>query len=1103
MKASAATAEYSTEDKYIFIVNNGTKNLLNTDIDDRYVLDDLHITFYSDAAGTQPIGNTTPGYVLDQLTASYDGDTVYRIKAPTGAEYFQLNNGTGKGTPTNPHNYERHSEIKKLTADGIYRFVRKADVIADNDKGYVLTAGYPGDGNMLWSNLNAPSYRLELLNKQETEEPDEPVIETASEDLHLATIETGYDGLTRKILWLKPQTAEGQTFDETNPATYIPETVDTDYLDHVFSDIQNEAVTQVRVKKWGSYYWKEVVAPYGYQIDTEILPTFTVGADEAELATYITSAMDTPLPGQVRLTKTAKEAAGTVDIGEKLGAGYGFKLAKETDNPAQPLYYRLAKKAGKSEYYVVLPDDEQTDKQKAELQSMLSELDEDDNHVWEVTVNGDDISFVYYNVELGGDNFKPVVTDSESHIYVENLPWGNYYFEEYSTPSGSLYADKDIGTWDNSNYNALRVTNNRVSFAVGRNNCETLQEVTCKDEKLPAYLMLWEHINELRPNEWGCPTFIFKIQQTGYYNESGTITPKSNGKEIVVALTVNNQSQITSVDVFGNGAFDGWYYEYTGNTPASEELFGVNSYGMIEVEPGTYTVSRINTSRYEFVTNYSQYLQPNMSIPAAYSRSDYGTPVAYGQETIASIEVPPYTIADIHYYDQVAYYDKLSDVERKVNKFHGIKGIRIDDKGLIDVQNGTQQINLTALDAYIINSDGTERMMTDEEKNALVITYTSKKSELLKEVMRNMLKASPYYLSDYWINRYVNEKLANDSYLVPTEADYEPAALTTEAKTAKVIEQLLIQQTLNKGLSALTASLGRTPTEQEVGVMVRNELSKLRTAIDEQFKEAVGSTENSTVSGLRDDDRFGSYRAITEDGGYSYNAESGTITVHDPVVKARAKETNDFLFDGENNYIQITNPDRYANGIYTLHAAFNGVAPDNYTQTFETDFDLIFDAKDKDVIYYTRQVIFKADGSQTNGDNISYYLDETDPDKLEREAEYEFTFLIYQDKTDNTYKVKDVRHNGRSVGFDSAGWAAAVNAVISNSENTLLINPAYRAAYAFNSYTPSVAGLTNYSDIESYILSNLPALTENSTLPVSVSPAIEWTASVRRISANP
>ena len=82
-KTNEATIDYPTEDKYIFIVNNGTKNLLSGDIDDRYVLDDLHITFYSDAAGNTPVGNTTPGYVLDQLTASYDGDTVYRIKVPT------------------------------------------------------------------------------------------------------------------------------------------------------------------------------------------------------------------------------------------------------------------------------------------------------------------------------------------------------------------------------------------------------------------------------------------------------------------------------------------------------------------------------------------------------------------------------------------------------------------------------------------------------------------------------------------------------------------------------------------------------------------------------------------------------------------------------------------------------------------------------------------------------------------------------------------------------------------------------------------------------------------------------------------------------------
>ena len=36
----------------------------------------------------------------------------------------------------------------------------------------------------------------------------------------------------------------------------------------------------------------------------------------------------------------------------------------------------------------------------------------------------------------------------------------------------------------------------------------------------PAYLRLYEHIDEWKPDKWGSPTFIFKIKQTYVYSDT-------------------------------------------------------------------------------------------------------------------------------------------------------------------------------------------------------------------------------------------------------------------------------------------------------------------------------------------------------------------------------------------------------------------------------------------------------------------------------------------------------------------------------------------------------------------------------------------------------
>ena len=213
---------------------------------------------------------------------------------------------------------------------------------------------------------------------------------------------------------------------------------------------------------------------------------------------------------------------------------------------------------------------------------------------------------------------------------------------------------------------------------------------------------------------------------------------------------------------------------------------------MLPVEPGKYTISRINPSRYEFVANYwhyatsrnapfhvatydsesGSYINDNSKYRMYYGRTDepyasfpqedlvtypgvYSSPDHSESETLTELTVHPYRVLDIHYYDKVSYYDKFTQVDTEINKFYHtennavttVKGIRVELRGKIRLPESgstasefmTATANDEALDrfsttdsvlnAYFINVDGTERAMTAEEKEKLVLSFLTDDEE--------------------------------------------------------------------------------------------------------------------------------------------------------------------------------------------------------------------------------------------------------------------------------------------------------------------------------------------------------------------------------------
>ncbi len=832
--APGTPVPYSTSgtNNYIYIINNGTQNLSGETVESgRYVLDEIHVVFYDNDKNV--IGTDAAGYIPDKLYTvpggvwtpiERDGGVVYRIQVPNGAKFFQINNGQNKvynDSTVSRYNI-RQSEIKELTVNGLYKFVSgESEAASYIQQGDALPSG--NTAAEIAENRQNPRYLLTLVNQREME--DEEIPESDTYDVHLATVVTGGNGKPAYIQWLKLNTEETE--------------VDREYLDHTTADIGPGAgVTTVKVVKTGTYYWKEVSPPSGYEPNYEEYSLKVEGSSVLPVSVTVPDEKSETAATSVHLTKIAKDRTTAFDLGEKLGAGYGFMLYDADGS----LISRIVKKSGKSEYYYIPAGDNIS---SAKYQAMLRATDSQNRHVWEVNAGATD--FVYYNtthynssnqiVQMhtganGGRTdvhemryAKALMTDDDSGILIENLPIGSYYLEEVGTPSDSLYSKNMTDGWVTGSDNRYcpdtegeylykdRIPNefyydqvqNRVEFvvAVNNNTSESPLEIVSEEEMTPGYIRLYEHINEWRHNEWGDPTFVFRIKQTHAYNYDydGTAlttdrisyTPVDNGREYIIALTVDDEGCMT-MDMYKSGEYNNWYLETTvkgynglfsgeavsGNDDsiyADQRLFGLDSSGWLRVEPGKYTISRVGNSRYEYVDSYSTYStsadapwlemaynsstgefeRDNSYYRAWYRDDDNNNPKAdraiipYTEETITDLEVLPYRVVDVHYYDRVAYYDKHSQVDTDINKFFttdengvsAIKGIRIDnytqtgitgddtaDTVSVTVTNDTvdppesvttttMTVPINKLRIYQISADGSERLMTDAEKLAL------------------------------------------------------------------------------------------------------------------------------------------------------------------------------------------------------------------------------------------------------------------------------------------------------------------------------------------------------------------------------------------------
>lgn len=494
--------------------------------------------------------------------------------------HIYFNNDGGQSSP----GYSLPKDVTSFNGVGYYKFEIPIGAtkftVNNGNKGNTLT---PIANIQITPNAGYAFTSIDNLSLDGLSTSSSPVSSEFTAPIEVASVITGDDGLTAQV------TSADGTFAQA-------------FGNKVF------------IKQWGTYYWEEVTPPYGYEKDPNVLESFTVDAEKADMKVYISKASDARKKGSVVLSKVAGERVGSFKIGDAL-TGAEFKLCKKGTTAALGL---TEKSQGHYSY-------------------------------------GGEGTLVYTMTTVNDTN-----SADKGKLFIDNLDWGEYVLIEETAPDGFVK------------------NSDAVSFSVGRNNCNETQQLVCRNMGVKATLTITKKLTEYR-NNWGTPTFLFKIKQIGGSQSEHTVTIK----------------------------YDAETYDVTTLKKSSETL---------SIEPGTYEVTEINVSRYE-LTGIT------------------GTGIS--SETVdlsnrkITFSVSENSSAELTFTNKIAYYDKFSHTAIQPNHFNGVKGITVSDistnpdGGTLNTDDGHyyKAIAKSELIPELLMSSGTKTPIGSSDLKNLVISY--------------------------------------------------------------------------------------------------------------------------------------------------------------------------------------------------------------------------------------------------------------------------------------------------------------------------------------------------------------------------------------------
>lgn len=419
--------------------------------------------------------------------------------------------------------------------------------------------------------------------------------------------------------------------------------------------------------KFGSYKFKEVMPPAGYQLSTEE-PEFAIDAANAGDTIRI-SHKDERKTGTAQLIKTDPDGvplAGAEFILYKDGIETPVAEHLVTDaNGATPesselswgkYYYEetkaplgYVKSSNRYEFTVSAENAEALQKiQVADDRQLgtvvLSKMDEATK-----SLHLSGAQFTLYSSD-GAVMKTGLTTGEDGTITVSGLDWGSYYFEETKAPEG------------------YSLSTSKIRFSVNAENAAAVQRVTCYDPVGLAELTIHKEINETY-EAFGNAQFLFEVKGTDI-----------NGNQ----HTFNRTLTVTD-------GMDG-----------SVTITGIPA--------GTYTVRELGVGRYrqeEVIGNLNVVCDPDTGIATA-------TLAAGGT-------------AEVTFKNRMDQYEKFSHnagAMNVVSKKAQITGLRADYTGeeILNATEGTYSFTAENVSATALYDDGTTKSIPFSE---LTITPSS------------------------------------------------------------------------------------------------------------------------------------------------------------------------------------------------------------------------------------------------------------------------------------------------------------------------------------------------------------------------------------------